>query len=1264
MRRKVINALVCGIFLSLGGMVHAAYIQQRPLNFFEPSETVVTPHIKWLKPYSKGPLKVLFITHRQATREIVEFSQRIDMQYETFCYTKRNWKLETDFFQQEATFGEVTFENETREDAENRLAGKLTKDYDLIIVGGNVNWSDMPAKFRYEILKKVKEGTGLILQIKNPDEYLEKIMENRIQVNEDAVLSCIPFKNISIFADYTSQSDLLKNRAEFAQLGEGRVIRLGQGWSGGNIGAYSSTLIPMYKVSPAEVKLLEYDYLIAFYGRLMLWAGKKEPGVKISGSDVAKERGGVLNVRYEVAGDAEINRNVEMRFVLRDMDGTILSEQKLQTLLPHNGKKEAVFTVKEPLQAGNYMADLWVNEEGKTLNFGSVRVKITSASRITKIELPRDNYRKEEAITGKAVVENNAGIKGLSLEVRQKDFWGRVSDRVLVSAEIGSDSTPSEINFMLDNKREPLTVLQKVEVRLLQGNEVMDSKESVISISNLYLYPDGDDLRAGLWDTPDCGFNGIYSLHRLYELLYSYGFDTSLSWAKRKKALTISMTENRRQIPAAFWIYPGEDRTYIEPAVPPEEGPNIRKPCLTSPDYRDRTKTALQTVAGVSSQFSDNVFNLGDENGFGSNSYCFSTTCIKYFQDFLKEEYKGIETLNKEYGTDYKDWGEIKPVLINAAKANPSLMPLYVDFRRAMQDVYAGFYAYCADSIREVFPDAKVGCEGSDGWPGCFETLDIYKYVSSQSFINPYRANFLAWAVNDFARPKTIMGQEWIGGYHPTTSLLNANHFYRVMFMGSNISLTFCNMGGAHNAYSIVSSDYSLFDFGQVLSDLIKDFKAGPAKLLINSDRQDDGIGIFYSAASVLIGETTPELGKAENVLNALTRILEDTGFGFRIVAYKEVADGKLPGKNLKVLFLPYCQGISEKEAAEIKKFAGNGGIVIADLRPGVRNEHGREYPSGGILDDLFGVKQYAAKPAAKKSQVTFDSAAFTTSFPEAVSDTSLQVTAGKSIAKAGDAPAFIVNNYGKGKAVLLNFSLDGYGGYSPAAKETYKETISEFAPDIRQFFVNLLHYAGTDREAEIIQSDPDSPPWVIRNYRRKNGQLEYLCLLHDLFPTPKAKDEYLTSGTVPPAKDILVRLPGKRHIYDIEKGKYIGYASGITDTMEFAGARMYSLLPYKVTGIKLSADRKVRQGEILNYNIGVNTDSKTAGNHVIRIDFLNPDGKEAEYYGKNALAENGKFSGTLPLAYNETPGEWTMKVKDTATGASDSTKFLVIGAE
>ena len=54
---------------------------EKPLydqTFFEPCAEVVTPHIPWFKPLQGRKPKVLFITHRNAMREVIELAQRLD----------------------------------------------------------------------------------------------------------------------------------------------------------------------------------------------------------------------------------------------------------------------------------------------------------------------------------------------------------------------------------------------------------------------------------------------------------------------------------------------------------------------------------------------------------------------------------------------------------------------------------------------------------------------------------------------------------------------------------------------------------------------------------------------------------------------------------------------------------------------------------------------------------------------------------------------------------------------------------------------------------------------------------------------------------------------------------------------------------------------------------------------------------------------------------------------------------------------------------
>ena len=50
--------------------------------FCSPSREVVTPHIAWANPYASGKLRVLFIGHRYRMREVIEFAQRLEMDYD------------------------------------------------------------------------------------------------------------------------------------------------------------------------------------------------------------------------------------------------------------------------------------------------------------------------------------------------------------------------------------------------------------------------------------------------------------------------------------------------------------------------------------------------------------------------------------------------------------------------------------------------------------------------------------------------------------------------------------------------------------------------------------------------------------------------------------------------------------------------------------------------------------------------------------------------------------------------------------------------------------------------------------------------------------------------------------------------------------------------------------------------------------------------------------------------------------------------------
>jgi hypothetical protein len=53
-------------------------------------------------------------------------------------------------------------------------------------------------------------------------------------------------------------------------------------------------------------------------------------------------------------------------------------------------------------------------------------------------------------------------------------------------------------------------------------------------------------------------------------------------------------------------------------------------------------------------------------------------------------------------------------------------------------------------------------------------------------------------------------------------------------------------------------------------------------------------------------------------------------------------------------------------------------------------------------------------------------------------------------------------------------------------------------------------------------------------------------------------------------------------------------------------------------------------------------------------------DGKNIQAYNKNLVAEKGSASFTIPLAFNEEKGNYTLVVRDINSGVETSFKFRV----
>jgi len=166
--------------------------------YYSPTRAVVTPHIPWANPYALGKLRVLFIGERTRMREVIEIAQRLEIDYAFFG--TRGKKGEELF--QCGYFRRGYYKGDKPGDKKRRLRSLLSgSDYDLIVFGSIV-WGDIPLFARYEILRQVKNGAGLLnIERGSGGKYLGQASRQRISVPL-TVAEGVPWKALPVFSRY------------------------------------------------------------------------------------------------------------------------------------------------------------------------------------------------------------------------------------------------------------------------------------------------------------------------------------------------------------------------------------------------------------------------------------------------------------------------------------------------------------------------------------------------------------------------------------------------------------------------------------------------------------------------------------------------------------------------------------------------------------------------------------------------------------------------------------------------------------------------------------------------------------------------------------------------------------------------------------------------------------------------------------------------------------------------------------------------------
>ncbi len=1010
-----------------------------------------------------------------------------------------------------------------------------------------------------------------------------------------------------------------------------------------------------------------YDYEYALLSRCILYAVKGESGPKSSVSFKSPETAlkapegmkmpagwDVKSPKTVIARDALKNSKVVISIdsadvrgastadvQIRDEKGSILKSETRNISLSAGKISTEEFSLPV-LARGTYFADLRVKTKAGIVSFSSAAFRVETPATVTKIETDRPYYERGNRIQGR--VSFSSLQEGQRAEASAFDTWGREVARVPVN--ISSDRDGGEFTIPVAN---PLSRLWDISVA------VKDS-EGTVSDSRIWVgLPDWDFddyyvpfiFSAG--PIPSDGWRGYLYTSQARKhgvngnnTYVIYAFTDQYEYNERGHLINITYGEHLGEngLGTGTQFFSQENRESEYPGASMAEWVEMIKDALANHDgkidtqkfpealdfgnyklgggwlnERMKSYTELLKFGTPYAFLTGENYLLGEPNGYEISG--FSPTSTRLFQQWCKEEYKNdLNALNTEWGSDFKDWGEIRGILFKEAyKAKQ--MPRWIAFRYFMRSrVFSEFFIEYTDMIRR-----NIGYPLVTGTNG-HEHHDISRYrnemtsgklYTGQQQNAEYRQCVGEELRQSFSGDRSflISSQSMMTlNFDQKTPLNNYRLPWKMLFAGYRGfdweagSASSDSLGGM----SCMTPDYSEpMPFFKNIGEQVLYLQSGIGRLCITSKPYRSDVAVLWSLPNHYISRLYPrqEQGFSGGWLynidvdgGAIADILvlmKNLRIRPTFVAPEDIIAGDLTKRGFKALILPYNKGMSDDEAKIIRSFVEKGGLVIAENQPGIFTRFGktREKP---VLADLF--------PVTDRENVV---------------------------------------QYGKGTAAYMPGAINGY--LSRMEKGDYAGSDS----------IGLLleKYAGIRPFAELTDGngkprrDTLMPVYL-------NGSSRFIGMLRADTSAGKETEE------------TKVTLDKKYHVWDVRQSKYLGYVDGLEMKLDMY-PKFLALLPANPESISVRTDSpSVKQGGTIRTDVSVkfgagSQDDINGMGQVVHLKVYDPEGKELEWYRKNVVFKGDKLTVEIPVSYTERPGDYKAVVEYPVTGMNASATFTVM---
>ncbi|MDD2711154.1 MAG: hypothetical protein PHV34_24515 [Verrucomicrobiae bacterium] len=389
----------------------------------------------------------------------------------------------------------------------------------------------------------------------------------------------------------------------------------------------------------------------------------------------------------------------------------------------------------------------------------------------------------------------------------------------------------------------------------------------------------------------------------------------------------------------------------------------------------------------------------------------------------------------------------------------------------------------------------------------------------------------------------------------------------------------------------------------------IAEIKSGIGKFILGSTRQPAQVGLVLSPASrhtAFFHEIPVDNCKG---LLTVSKLLDDLYVPYEYLSDEMVAGGELIRRKYRAVFLPGVLALSREGKKAVCDYVKNGGVVIADIAPGVYTQDGA-WDDQNIFDELFGIK--------RDDVVKFEL------MPGGIPQILPGVFVDTSIKNKEGIRCLVKNDYGKGKAFLFNFTIGSYSNLSVA-----------MGSGLRYLFENLIKNVRVER-AVFARGEED----VSRQVEISVFQRDKIRMVMAV-QNPEASWE---------AQKVTFCLDKKYFVTNVRTGEKLGTTDNIPIVCLPGLAHVFSLMPYEVKRIDLRAPEVVEQGAEARVSVQIHGTEKNISDHVLHATVTAPDGGNAGFFTINLWAPSGRGEFCLPLALNAARGGYTLEVRDVAS--------------